>query len=82
MTIQSASKKFKESKGPDFISRLKGFINIKGINMRDGEDELFSLRRAMVLRTHLLKVPGVKNKDGKIFMDNDLLGALFGNPGV
>lgn len=75
-----AATKFKDAKGPDFISRLKGFINIKGINKRDEKDELFSLRRAIVLRTHLLKIPGIKNKEGKIYMDSDLLGALLEIP--
>jgi hypothetical protein len=74
------AKKFKDAKGPDFISRLKGFINIKGINRRDDKDELFLLRRAMVLRTHLLKIPGIKNQEDKIYIDNDLLGALLEIP--
>ncbi len=71
---------FKQAKGPDFVSRLKGFINIKGINKRDDNDKLYSLRRAIILRTHLLKFPGIKNKESKIYMDNDLLGALLDSP--
>lgn len=71
---------FREAKGPDFISRLKGFINIKGINKLDVRDDLFSLRRAMVLRSYLLRFAGIKNKEEKIFIDGDLLRVLLELP--
>jgi hypothetical protein len=49
---------FKEAKGPDFISRLKGYINILGPNQVDSKDIMFIIRRAMLIRSMLLR----KNK--------------------
>jgi len=46
---------FKTAKGPDFVSRLKGFINVLGpnpISGRDG-DPYFIIRRAILLRSSL-----------------------------
>ncbi|MCJ7625478.1 MAG: RyR domain-containing protein, partial [Anaerolineaceae bacterium] len=49
---------FRDAKGPDFISRLKGFINIMGPNpQKDGqparanEDPYFIIRRAILLHS-------------------------------
>lgn len=52
----------REKKVPDFISRLRGFIDIRGINGRDGQPEA---KRALVLR-HLLDQgwPGARKKNG------------------
>ena len=63
----------KHAKKKDFISRLKGFVNILGPNpMKDKDDKLFPLRRALLLRAIL------KGKAGQLF-DN---GELRINPGV
>jgi hypothetical protein len=46
----------RHAKGPDFISRLRGYLNIKGINKNAGENsvsDLLALRRAIVLRSIL-----------------------------
>lgn len=46
-----------EDKGPDFMSRLRGYVNIIGINKPDitdcNDDHLYMIRRAMNLRTML-----------------------------
>jgi hypothetical protein len=39
------------AKKPDFISRLRGFVNVAGINRRDERDVATPLRRALVLRS-------------------------------
>jgi hypothetical protein len=44
---------FRDLKGPDFVSRLRGFINIMGPNCQHPLDEAFVLRRAKVLRAIL-----------------------------
>ena len=44
---------FGQAKGPDFISRLSGHINILGINRRDEKDQSFVLRRARIMRAYL-----------------------------
>ncbi|RLA56816.1 MAG: hypothetical protein DRR04_13795, partial [Gammaproteobacteria bacterium] len=51
-------KSFKELKGPDFVSRLKGYLNVLGPNPRniggidDPSDVGYPIRRAIMLRVH------------------------------
>ncbi|MCJ7626170.1 MAG: RyR domain-containing protein, partial [Anaerolineaceae bacterium] len=54
-TARGAEAGFKLAKGPDFISRLKGFINVLGPNPINGKskDPFFILRRAILLRSSL-----------------------------
>lgn len=42
---------FKSVKGPDFISRLSGTINIMGPNRKNNDDKNYILRRALLLRS-------------------------------
>ena len=42
---------FKNIKGPDFISRLKGTINVLGPNPQNEDDKNYVLRRALLLRS-------------------------------
>ncbi len=70
-------KKARALKLPDFISRLKGYLNVLGPNEReDGEDPYFILRRAILLNsmlkgcTHLLR-------DGQVQVDRGVLRALL-----
>ncbi|MBN2202559.1 ATP-binding protein, partial [bacterium] len=75
---------FKAKKGPDFISRLSGYLNVLGPNRRpvmnpktgkweeDPEDVCFPVRRALLLRSIL----GLK--DGtRLDMDSGLLTAFI-----
>ncbi len=43
------------AKKPDFISRLRGFVDILGPNPRSADDEAVVLRRALLLRSLLLR---------------------------
>jgi hypothetical protein len=46
------------AKGPDFVSRLKGYVNVTGPEPEGGEpfrDPLFVIRRAILLRSVLLR---------------------------
>ena len=48
---------FRDAKGPDFVSRLKGFVDVLGPNPRDGNaaaDPYYLVRRAILLRSLLL----------------------------
>lgn len=77
---------FKSVKGPDFVSRLKGFIDILGPNPADGcdisSDPGCRIRRAILLRSlieanapHLLRPAG--SGPGRIDMDPGVLKALL-----
>jgi hypothetical protein len=59
--------KRKALKVPDFISRLKGFLDVTGPNHREGEaSSLFVIRRAILLRSMINKhCPNLFRKDGK-----------------
>ncbi len=51
---------FRKIKGPDFVSRLKGVLNIKGINPSSETDRSHIIRRAMFLRQQLeYNIPGI-----------------------
>ena len=79
--------KLKALKIPDFISRLKGFINIKGIDKKNAindaekntpEDTLYSLRRAIVLKGILNRTyENLADLQGNINIDDELLNALL-----
>jgi len=71
----------KNAKFKDFVSRLKGFINIKGIDCQDvNSDILFPFRRAIVLREMLLKVSDILDSNKCVSIDSSLLGALLKIP--
>ncbi len=73
---------FKSAKGPDFVSRLRGYVNILGPNQTDNDwDHLFIIRRAMLLRSLLeRKVPHLINDSGEAQIDNGVLRALLKIP--
>jgi predicted AAA+ superfamily ATPase len=77
---------FIAAKGPDFVSRLKGYVNILGpnpINRDDGQDtapcrdRFFVIRRAVLLRALLLQQKNIVTEDGKIRIDEDVLRSLL-----
>lgn len=72
-------REFKSAKGPDFLSRLRGYVNILGPNQTDGEwDQLYIIRRAMLLRSLLeMKTPYLINERGEAQIDNGVLRALL-----
>lgn len=62
----------KSAKVPDFISRLKGYLNIPGINQQDrtatsgAADPFYQIRRAIMLRsTFEREVPQICHLNGK-----------------
>jgi len=73
---------FESAKGPDFMSRLRGYVNILGPNQTDYKsDQLFIIRRAMLLRSLLeRKVPHLINNKEEAQIDNGVLRALLKVP--
>jgi hypothetical protein len=69
--FQEKSKDITKAKVPDFLSRLRGHVDVLGPSRKNKEDELYILRRALVLRSLLQKrAPG-------IFVGEDVLDRLL-----
>jgi hypothetical protein len=69
--------RFRNAKGPDFISRLRGYVNILGPNRQTGVDDAhFIIRRAIILRVQL------KLNWGKLFQKENGKDLLQIDPGV
>jgi hypothetical protein len=77
----------KKNKAPDFVSRLRGYLDILGLNPSPDEntDSLYTIRRAIVLNAHLKKygaprgiieTNGSKKKEG-FSMDKGVIKALL-----
>jgi hypothetical protein len=65
---------FARAKGPDFVSRLRGYLNVVGVNPADSEDELYLIRRAIVFRSILQQLQRL-GPDKKADIDADMLRA-------
>jgi hypothetical protein len=81
-----ANQEFRRKKGPDFISRLDGHINVLGPNPRllydwcerawsipDPQDITFPVRRSLLLRVFL----GARKPKDQLGIDRDLLRAFL-----
>ena len=74
---------FRAVKGPDFIGRLKGYVNILGANpvrTADGkpaEDPYCIIRRAILLRSLLKRVSPQLFEKGRLNIDRGVLRALL-----
>ncbi|KAB8230212.1 uncharacterized protein BDW43DRAFT_314266 [Aspergillus alliaceus] len=44
---------FKQAKGPDFVSRLRGYADFHGSDKNGDDDKMYSIRRAILLRALL-----------------------------
>ncbi len=83
-TAKDDYKDFKNKKGPDFVSRLRGYLNVLGPNQRqrlnpktgvsepDPTDTCFPIRRALLLRV----MSGMPGK-GTLKIDSGLLNAFL-----
>ena len=73
---------FINAKGPDFVSRLRGYVNIKGVNPSDPDDRLFMIRRAIILRTMMERFAKQVIEDGteRVRIDPGVLRALIKIP--
>ena len=72
---------FKNAKGPDFVSRLRGYVNILGPNCTDGNETLFVIRRAMILRSFLeRKAKQLFDNNKSVRIDQGVLRAMIKVP--
>jgi hypothetical protein len=72
-------KMYKDAKGPDFTSRLRGYVNIRGPNQRGSDDTVFVIRRAMLLRSLLeQKVDNLFDSRKHLRIDDGVLRSLIG----
>lgn len=70
--------RFKKAKGTDFVSRLRGYVDVKGINPTDKDDRLYKLRRAVILRNMLLdKAAHLFDRNGQLQIQEGVLYALL-----
>ena len=59
---------FVAAKGPDFVSRLRGYVNVHGLDKVSNEDRMYPIRRAILLRALLeQRLP----KKGHVLMIDD-----------
>ncbi|WP_346353811.1 RyR domain-containing protein [Azotosporobacter soli] len=78
---KSFAAEFKSAKGPDFLSRLRGYVNILGPNQTEPRyDQLFIIRRAMLLRSLLEKKVPHLIFNGEAQIDTGVLRALLKIP--
>lgn len=78
----------KAEKGPDFLSRIKGHVDVVGPNPSSETDYYFPIRRAVLLRSVLLRdrphlfapwdEPGRPEKVRRLEIDSGVLRALLG----
>lgn len=79
--IEADRKQFRSAKGTDFISRLRGHVNVMGPNRRDGEDTFYMIRRALFLRSMIeRKADNILNEDEKANIDDSVLRAFLKVP--
>lgn len=66
------------AKGRDFLSRLRGFLNILGLNPHGEGDEAWPLRRALLLRSLLLrKAEQLFDTERQVHIDEGVLRAFL-----
>jgi hypothetical protein len=68
----------RQAKGPDFVSRLKGFVNVVGPNPRDPADSFHVVRRAILVRSILSRsAPALFGPHGDLRIDEGVLRAFL-----
>jgi hypothetical protein len=78
---EKESEDFRNAKGPDFVSRLRGYVNVLGPNSVDGNDTVFIIRRAMLLRSLLeRKTKHLFDGNNRARIDKGVLRALIKVP--
>lgn len=73
--------KFRNAKGTDFISRLRGYVDILGPNPQNNKDLFYIMRRAILLRSLLeRKAKHLLDSKDQINMDPGVLRAFLTTP--
>jgi hypothetical protein len=70
---------FSKAKGPDFVSRLRGHLDVVGINPGDPDDELYLIRRAILIRSILSDLQNL-TQSAKAKIDHRMVHALLHVP--
>ena len=70
------NEEFVRAKGPDFVSRLRGHLNVLGVERQSKTDITYPLRRGDVLRGFIADLQGKGEKD-TLSVERKLLGALL-----
>lgn len=74
-------KRLKAAKVPDFVSRLRGYVDVAGPNPNSLEDGLFRIRRALLFRSLMQqKAPHLFDRQKRLQIDPQLVDALIGVP--
>lgn len=74
-------KAFRKAKGTDFVSRLRGYVDIMGPNPVDDNDRLCMIRRAVLLRSLMkMKAANLFNSAERLQIDEGVLRALIKVP--
>ncbi len=68
----------KDAKKPDFLSRLRGYVNVLGPNRLDAGDLGYVLRRAMLLRALVKRKAPQMIRGGHLNIDDGVLAAFIG----
>lgn len=80
---EAQDEQFRLAKGPDFVSRVRGYVDVLGPNPAHDDDNAFVLRRAVLLRALMLtsdNLTGAVHADGeekRVDIDVPLLRALL-----
>ncbi len=74
-SVRAWEQDFRARKGPDFKSRLAGYLDVLGPNPKDETDVTFPVRRALLLRVHLKRFG-----NDRLAIDPGLLSAFLGIP--
>jgi hypothetical protein len=75
------NREFIEAKGPDFVSRLRGHMDVLGVNRVSGEDDdkAFVIRRAVLLRGFIKKhQPHILDRNRKARIDREITRCFLG----
>jgi hypothetical protein len=74
--INKLKQDFIDAKGPDFVSRLKGYVDIQSIDK--DKDEFYKIRRAIILRNCLKKKSNyIFEENGKAKIDTNVIKAFL-----
>ncbi|MGC9318406.1 MAG: RyR domain-containing protein [Armatimonadota bacterium] len=72
---------FVQAKGPDFVSRLRGYVNIMGPNQQGADDPHYLLRRAILLgaliQRHAPQLVASEDGTDRLHIDDGVLRAFL-----
>lgn len=72
---------FRGAKGTDFVSRLRGYVDVLGPNRNGPDDSFFMIRRALLLRSLLKrKAPHLLDEQENLRIDPGVLRAFIKAP--